>query len=301
MIRLFDLFWSILGLASLSVVFLGVAGLIKLGDGGPVFFKQVRIGRHGKPFQILKFRTMSLGSEQAGLPLTVGDDARITRVGTFLRKWKIDELPQLINVVRGDMSLVGPRPEVPRYVDLYDEEQAKVLSLRPGITDPASIAYRCENDILRRSEDPEVFYIQNILPNKIRINLDYAATASVLTNFKVILATLGLLSAPVRVRQAGDLRAFDRIPLHREGCMAVGDSPSLEMQPINISLGGILVEHGSDIPVGSLCEVSILPNDPSHEPVAAQGVVIRADDHGAAVRFSRPLEASAFKSVEMET
>lgn len=299
MIRLFDVFWSSLGLALLAPGFLVVAGLIKWDDGGPVFYQQVRVGRHGKPFRILKFRTMSQGSDQAGLPLTVGHDARVTRVGTWLRRWKIDELPQLVNVWRGDMSLVGPRPEVPRYVGLYDEAQAQVLRLRPGITDPASIAYRCESDILRRSEDPEAFYVQHILPNKIRINLEYAANATLATHVQVILATLGLLPAPVRVRQAGDLRAFDRIALEKAAQVAVGTGPPRPIHPINISLGGMLVEPAGDLSVGSHCAVSLVPMDPNLGLISTEGVVIRANAQETAIRFSRPLATRIFNAVAL--
>lgn len=197
MVRAFDLFWSIAGLAVLSPLFLLVGALVKLADGGPVFYRQERIGRGGVPFRILKFRTMRTDADRVGTLITVGRDPRITPVGAFLRRWKIDELPQLVNVVRGEMGLVGPRPEVPRYVALYTPDQARVLRLRPGVTDVASIAYRYENDLLQGCPDPEAFYVQRILPDKIRINLEYAARASVWSNFKVILATLGLLSPPI--------------------------------------------------------------------------------------------------------
>jgi lipopolysaccharide/colanic/teichoic acid biosynthesis glycosyltransferase len=196
-VRAFDLFWSIAGLAVLSPLFLLVGALVKLADGGPVFYRQERIGRGGVPFRILKFRTMRTDADRVGTLITVGRDPRITPVGAFLRRWKIDELPQLVNVVRGEMGLVGPRPEVPRYVALYTPDQARVLRLRPGVTDVASIAYRYENDLLQGCPDPEAFYVQRILPDKIRINLEYAARASVWSNFKVILATLGLLSPPI--------------------------------------------------------------------------------------------------------
>ncbi|MDP1831452.1 MAG: sugar transferase [Geothrix sp.] len=298
MIRLFDIFCSGLGLALLSPLFLLVAAAIKLGDGGPVFFRQARVGWNGQPFRILKFRTMVVGSDRAGLPITVGHDSRITRAGTWLRKWKLDEFPQLVNVLRGEMSLVGPRPEVPRYVALYTEEQARVLLLRPGITDAASITYRRENDVLRRTEDPETFYIQNIMPNKIRINLEYAARATVWTNFKVILATLGVLPPPVRVRQAGDLRAFDRVPLGAPAHLVTGDLPSWEVHPTNISLGGILLKPGPSLPVGSVCELAISPGSHGVDQVATEGVVIRTDQQGTALRFSRPLEERMFKTIE---
>jgi lipopolysaccharide/colanic/teichoic acid biosynthesis glycosyltransferase len=197
MVRLFDLFWSILGLAVLSPGLLAVALAIKLEDRGPVFYRQVRIGRDGRPFRIFKFRTMTTGADRGGQLLTVGNDRRITRVGGWLRRCKVDELPQLINVVKGEMGLVGPRPEVPKYVELYTQDQARVLRMRPGITDAASIAYRHENDILQQCQDPERYYIDHILPDKIRINLEFPAGASVWSDFKIILATLGLARPPV--------------------------------------------------------------------------------------------------------
>ncbi|WP_243318783.1 sugar transferase [Geothrix paludis] len=198
MTRLFDFLGAILGLVLLSPGLLLIAALIWLVDGRPVFYRQVRVGRGGRPFRIWKFRTMVVDADRIGRPLTVSGDPRVTRTGAWLRRWKIDELPQLINVVMGDMGFVGPRPEVPRFVALYTETQRRVLDLRPGITDLASIAYRNESDLLDGLEDPEAHYIETILPDKIRINLDYAAKAGVWRNLKVILATLGLL-APERV------------------------------------------------------------------------------------------------------
>lgn len=205
MIRGFDWLMALIGLTVLAPVFLLVAVAIKLGDGGPIFYVQQRVGQHGRPFRILKFRTMVPGADQRGLAITTDQDARVTRVGTWLRAWKLDELPQLVNVLVGDMGLVGPRPEMARYVALYTREQAQVLDLRPGITDPASIAYRSESQLLRHCQDPEAFYIQTLLPDKLRINLEYAARASLWSNLRIILATLGLLSPPVPVRQPGDL------------------------------------------------------------------------------------------------
>jgi len=190
--RLFDLFWSALGLALLSPLLLLVALAVKAEDGGPVFFRQVRIGRGGRPFGIWKFRTMVVDAERQGRSITVGQDPRITRIGRRLRATKLDELPQLLNVLVGEMSLVGPRPEVPRYVDLYTESQRAILALRPGITDLASIKYRNESELLAEAENPDETYIQVLLPDKIRINLDYAVRANLRTDFLVILATLGL-------------------------------------------------------------------------------------------------------------
>ncbi|WP_243295381.1 sugar transferase [Geothrix mesophila] len=198
MTRLFDFLGAILGLVLLSPGLVLLAVLIRLVDGGPVFYRQVRVGRGGRPFRIWKFRTMVVDADRIGRPLTVSGDPRVTRTGAWLRRWKLDELPQLINVVTGEMGFVGPRPEVPRFVALYTEAQRRVLDLRPGITDLASIAYRNESDLLEGHEDPESHYIGTILPDKIRINLDYAAKAGLWRNLKVILATLGLL-APERV------------------------------------------------------------------------------------------------------
>lgn len=190
--RLFDLFWTAPGLVMLSPLWLFIAACIKLDDGGPVFFRQERIGRRGKPFRMWKFRTMVVDAERTGGQLTVGADSRITRVGRWLRANKLDELPQLLNVLSGEMSLVGPRPEVPRYVALYNEKQRQVLELIPGITDLASIQYRSESQLLAKAEDPEVLYITKIMPDKLRINLNYAEKANLFSDFVVILSTLAV-------------------------------------------------------------------------------------------------------------
>lgn len=194
--RAFDLFWSLLGLAVLSPLLLAVAIVVKLEDGGPVFFRQVRVGRDGRPFRIWKFRTMGVDAERRGAAITVGQDPRITRAGRRLRDLKLDELPQLLNVAAGQMSLVGPRPEVPRYVAQYTEAQRAILALRPGITDLASIKYRREGELLAASEDPEATYMREIVPDKIRINLAYAAGAGLWSDLRVILATLKLAPVP---------------------------------------------------------------------------------------------------------
>ena len=200
--RAFDLFWSSLGLVVLSPVLALLALAVKLEDGGPVFFRQLRIGRGGRPFRIWKFRTMVVDADRQGRAITVGRDPRITRVGHWLRDSKLDEIPQLLNVFSGEMSLVGPRPEVPRYVELYTEAQRAILALRPGITDLASIKYRNESDLLGAAENPDETYMQILLPDKIRINLAYASEAGLWSDFLVILATLGLFSAArIRSRQ----------------------------------------------------------------------------------------------------
>lgn len=193
--RVFDLCLAIPGLLLLAPLFLLIALLIKLDDGGPVFFRQERVGYRGRRFRIWKFRTMRVDAERQG-SLTVGDDPRITRAGRWLRKFKLDELPQLINVILGEMSLVGPRPEVPKYVALYGEAELPVLDLVPGITDPASIAFRNESEILGRALDPETMYVESIMREKIRINLEYAGKATVWTDFLVILRTLQVLLKP---------------------------------------------------------------------------------------------------------
>lgn len=191
--RLMDLLGAGVGLLLLWPFFLAVALAIKLDDRGPVFFRQERVGRFGRRFRIWKFRTMVMDAEKRGAQVTVGRDPRITRVGHTLRRFKLDEFPQLINVLVGEMSLVGPRPEVPRYVAEYSPEQRVVLELRPGITDPASISFRDEAALLAEKEDPEKAYLEEVMPEKIRINLDYAARASVFTDFAMVLKTLGVL------------------------------------------------------------------------------------------------------------
>jgi lipopolysaccharide/colanic/teichoic acid biosynthesis glycosyltransferase len=190
--RLFDLFWATVGLLLLWPVFLVVAVLIKLEDRGPVFFRQVRVGWKGQSFRMWKFRTMVVDAERLGRAITVGRDPRITRVGHWLRATKVDELPQLLNVWLGEMSLVGPRPEVQKYVNLYTEDQRRVLELRPGITDLASVKYRRESEVLAAADDPDRAYVEEIMPEKIQINLEYAAQASLWGDFRVILMTLGL-------------------------------------------------------------------------------------------------------------
>lgn len=192
--RTFDLFAGGAGLIVLSPLLLVIALLIKADSRGPIFFRQERVGRHGVMFRIHKFRTMTVDAEARGLQLTTGDDARITRVGAFLRRWKIDELPQLIDVLLGRMSLVGPRPEVPRYVAHYPAEMKDlVLSVRPGLTDLASIRYKDENDLLAGSPDPERTYIDEILPVKLGYYADYARHRSFSGDLRVIFATLGAI------------------------------------------------------------------------------------------------------------
>ena len=189
MIRFFDIIFSALGLVVLAPVFAAICLKIKLGSKGGCFSIQERIGKDGKPFGLYKFRTMRIGADSEGL-LTVGEhDQRITRIGHFLRKTKMDELPQLLNVLKGEMSLVGPRPEVRKYVELYTEEQRKVLSVRPGITDYASIEYVNENELLSQSEDPERTYIEQVMPDKIKLNMRYLEHYNLIEYFKIIFLT----------------------------------------------------------------------------------------------------------------
>jgi len=189
--RWFDLLASGLGLIALSPLLMLIALLIKLDSKGPVFFRQERVGRFGKVFRIHKFRTMVTDAERKGLQITVGADARVTRVGGALRKYKLDELPQLIDVLLGAMSLVGPRPEVPRYVAFYPEEtKDMVLSVRPGITDWASIEYKDENRILGLAEDPHRAYVEQVLPVKLGYYVDYVRRRTFLGDLKIIFATL---------------------------------------------------------------------------------------------------------------
>lgn len=190
--RAFDLLLSALGLLLLAPVLLLIALWVKLDSPGPVFFRQERVGRFGRPFFIHKFRTMRV--DNAGLQITVGVDPRITRAGHFLRAAKLDELPQLWDVLRGAMSLVGPRPEVPRYVALYPPKLREiVLSVRPGITDPASLSFRNESELLAAAADPEREYVEVVMPTKLRLAAAYVRRATLRTDLRVILATLGAL------------------------------------------------------------------------------------------------------------
>ncbi|MGN0759716.1 MAG: sugar transferase [Candidatus Ventricola sp.] len=188
--RVMDIAISAAALCVLWPVFLLIALAIVIDDPGPVFYRQVRVGRGGRPFRIFKFRTMVVDADKKGLSITVGRDSRITRVGAFLRKTKLDELAQLLNVLCGQMSFVGPRPEVPRYVELYTPYQRQVLLVRPGITDYASIAYRNENDLLAGADDPEKMYIETIMPDKIELNMKYLREISPLADLRLILKTV---------------------------------------------------------------------------------------------------------------
>jgi lipopolysaccharide/colanic/teichoic acid biosynthesis glycosyltransferase len=189
--RLFDLLFSAFGLLCLMPLFIVIAVVIKLDSRGPIFFRQERVGQLGRPFRIHKFRTMLIDAEARGLQLTAGADPRITRSGKFLRKYKLDELAQLFDVIKGDMSLVGPRPEVPRYVALYPEAAKQLIfTVKPGITDLASIEFRDENQLLAASENPERDYIEKILPRKIDYYSQYVSRRSLWGDFTLILRTI---------------------------------------------------------------------------------------------------------------
>ena len=178
-----------MGLVILSPFFILIALVIKISSKGPVFFLQDRVGLNGKIFRIIKFRTMYVNSESKGALTVGGKDPRVTGFGYFLRKFKLDELPQLINVLLGEMSFVGPRPEVPKYVKLYTPEQREVLKVKPGITDNASIKFRNENEILSNSSNPEEYYISNIMPEKLNINIEYIKRRTFFSDLSVLLRT----------------------------------------------------------------------------------------------------------------
>lgn len=187
--RVFDIFFSFIGLVILSPFLIIIGLLIAIDSPGGAFYKQVRVGKNNKDFNLFKFRSMRTGADKKGLLTVGGRDSRITKMGYFIRKYKIDELPQLLNVFFGDMSLVGPRPEVRKYVDLYNEYQKQVLSIKPGITDYASIEYSKENELLGKAENPEQVYIDEIMPAKLKLNLKYIAEQGIITDLKIIFKT----------------------------------------------------------------------------------------------------------------
>ena len=191
--RLFDILASSFGLMMISPLFLILAIWIKLDSKGPVFYKQERVGRGNKDFKLYKFRSMRIGADKDGLLTIGGRDSRLTRSGYYIRKYKLDEFPQLINVLKGDMSLVGPRPEVRKYVEMYTLEQMHVLDVRPGITDAASIKYRNANEMLENAENPDDYYINVIMQDKLRINLEYVKNHSFLYDIKLIFSTFGAI------------------------------------------------------------------------------------------------------------
>lgn len=187
--RLFDIAASGLGLICLSPLFAAVAIWIKCDSRGPVFYRQTRVGKDGRDFRLFKFRSMRPDSDKLGLITVGGRDPRVTRSGYYIRKYKLDEFPQLINVFLGDMSLVGPRPEVRKYVDMYSPQQLKVLKVRPGITSLASIRYRNENEILAAADDPDKAYVEQVMPDKLAIDLEYVRKANFWTDIKLIFST----------------------------------------------------------------------------------------------------------------
>ena len=193
---LFDKIFSLVGIFILAPLFLALSILIKSEDRGPVFYRGIRVGRYGSPFRVFKFRTMVLNAENQGASSTSDDDPRITRIGKCLRKYKLDELPQLINVLRGDMSIVGPRPEVKKFTDLFSEEEKAILSVRPGITDWASIWNSDEGSVLAGADDPDQAYFELIRPTKIKLQLKYIRESSLMTDLKIILLTLLALLRP---------------------------------------------------------------------------------------------------------
>jgi lipopolysaccharide/colanic/teichoic acid biosynthesis glycosyltransferase len=189
LIRFFDILFSLIGLILISPFFIIICIIVLLDSKGSIFYIQKRVGKNNIDFNLLKFRTMYSGSDKSGL-LTIGNnDKRITSSGYFLRKYKLDELPQLINVLLGEMSIVGPRPEVRKYVDLYSEEQKKILNIRPGVTDYASVEYFSENEILKNSDNPEQIYVNEILPKKIKLNLKYIDNPNPKKYFSIIYLT----------------------------------------------------------------------------------------------------------------
>jgi lipopolysaccharide/colanic/teichoic acid biosynthesis glycosyltransferase len=189
--RLFDILCSLAGLIVLAPFLIAISILILADSRGGIFYRQVRVGKNGKDFRLWKFRTMRPDSDKKGLLTIGGRDPRVTRIGYFLRKSKLDELPQLLNVLAGEMSLVGPRPEVRKYVALYSVEQKKVLEVQPGITDYASIEYSNENEILAKSSDPEKTYIEDVMPAKLKLNMKYIGEKSLMTDLKIIFRTIG--------------------------------------------------------------------------------------------------------------
>ena len=190
LIRLLDIVLSLLGLLFLLPIIVILAVWIKFDSQGSIFFRQIRVGKDGRDFRIYKFRTMIVNAEKMGI-ITIGErDPRITNSGYFLRKYKLDELPQLINVLKGEMSFVGPRPEVRKYVEMYNQEQLKILTIKPGITDYASIEYINEDEILGKSLDPEKTYIEEIMPQKIKYNMKYINNKTVIEYFKIVFLTI---------------------------------------------------------------------------------------------------------------
>jgi lipopolysaccharide/colanic/teichoic acid biosynthesis glycosyltransferase len=199
--RLFDILFSAFVLLGLSPLLVAIAVWVKLTSPGPVFFRQSRVGQHGKEFKIFKYRTMVIDAQSKGPQITIGADSRITTAGVLLRKYKLDELPQFLNVLRGEMSVVGPRPEVPRYVSLYPANLRNiVLSVRPGITDSASVTYRSESELLAQSANPEKTYVDDILPKKLQMYKSYVENQSLIGDLLIIIRTIAAVLGLVRVK-----------------------------------------------------------------------------------------------------
>ena len=190
--RMFDIIFSFLFFVLLSPLVLVIIALVVIDSKGSPFFSQVRIGRHGREFVLYKVRTMR--PSEKGSQITIGADKRITRIGKVLRKYKLDELPQLLNILKGEMSFIGPRPEVPKYVQHYSEEQKKVLNVRPGLSDPASLMYFNEAELLSNSSNPEKTYLEDILPAKLALSLDYIENRSFIYDLKLIFRTIGRIA-----------------------------------------------------------------------------------------------------------
>lgn len=191
--RIFDFIFSFISLLFFSPILLLISIIIKISSTGSVFYRQTRVGRNNVDFKIFKFRTMHVNADKKGLLTIGGKDPRVTTIGFYLRKYKLDELPQLINVIKGEMSFVGPRPEVRQYVNLYSDSHKEVLNVKPGITDLASIEFRNENEILLEQKDPYQYYIDYIMPKKLEINLKYIAQSSLIKDLVIIIRTLGII------------------------------------------------------------------------------------------------------------
>lgn len=188
--RAFDMLSSFLGLLLLSPVFMLIAAAIKLEDEGPVMFSQIRMGREFMPFKLYKFRTMEVNADEEGAAITVKGDSRVTRIGSILRKYKLDELPQLVNVFKGDMSIVGPRPEAPQFVEIFCNDYQTILEVKPGITDYATLEFRSEEDVLASYDEPEKAYIDIVLPRKIELSKQYIAEQSLFLDCRIVIRTL---------------------------------------------------------------------------------------------------------------
>ena len=202
--RIFDILLSIISIIILSPFFIIIGLIVGLTSRGGIFYRQIRVGKDEKCFKIIKFRTMVTNADKEGLSITVGKDRRITGAGKLLRKIRLDEMPQLFNILIGQMSFVGPRPEVPRYVELYNEEQKKVLKVRPGLTDYAAICFKNENELLAKSSDPEKEYIENIMPEKLKYNAGYIEDMSILTDLRILVLTVwAVLGGRVSIKMNG--------------------------------------------------------------------------------------------------